>query len=52
VYIAVASVTKGDEVTLRIFTRVAAKLLMVDLQVRHRSTRLTAPIVATQDLSP
>lgn len=37
---------------LGIFARVAAKLLMVDLQVRHRSTQLTAPSVAPQDLLP
>jgi hypothetical protein len=27
----------------------AAKLPVMDLQVRHRATRLTAPAIATQD---
>ncbi len=31
-------------------TGVAAKLFMMDFQIRHRATRLTSPSVATQDL--
>jgi hypothetical protein len=36
-YIAVACVAKRDEVMLGIFACMASKLLVVDLQVRHRS---------------
>jgi hypothetical protein len=38
------------QVLLRIVAGVAAKLFVVDLQVRHRAARLTPPAVATQDL--
>jgi hypothetical protein len=42
--------TERDEIQLGIFARVAAKFLMVNLQVRHRAARLTPPSIATQDL--
>jgi hypothetical protein len=50
-----AFVTQGaqsDEIELRIFARMAAKFLMVNLQVRHRAARLTPPAVPTQHLLP
>ena len=37
---------KGNEVFLGIFPLVAAKLLMMDFQVRHRAARLAAPAIA------
>ena len=46
----VACCTQRDQVQLRIFAGLAAKLLMVDFQVRHRAAGLTPPAVATQDL--
>jgi hypothetical protein len=46
----VAHVAERDEVLFGIVTRVAAKLCVMDLQVRHRATRLTAPAITTQDL--
>jgi hypothetical protein len=42
--------TERDEIQLGIFARKAAKLLMVNLQIRHRAARLTPPAVSTQDL--
>jgi hypothetical protein len=45
----VAFRTESDQVFLRIFARVAAKLFVVDFQVRHRAARLTPPAVALQN---
>jgi hypothetical protein len=33
-----------------VLARVAAKLFVVDFQIRHRAARLTPPAVTTQDL--
>jgi hypothetical protein len=44
--------TERDEVQLGIFARMAAKFLMVNLQVRHRAARLTPPAIAPQHLLP
>ena len=46
----VTSVTERDEVRNGIISRMAAKLLVVDFEARHRTTQLTAPPVAAQDL--
>ena len=50
--ISVARNAKGNKVLLRIIAGVAAKLFVMDLQVRHRAARLTPPAVTTQDLLP
>jgi hypothetical protein len=39
-------------IALGIISGVAAKLLMMDFQVRHPSATLTAPAVAAEDLQP
>ena len=41
-----------DEIQFRIFPAVAAKLLVVDFQIRHRATGLTPPAIATKNLPP
>jgi hypothetical protein len=41
-----------DQVLLGVVARMAAKLFVVDLQVRHRAARLTPPAVAPQNLLP
>jgi hypothetical protein len=43
---------KSDQVLLGVVARVAAKLFVVNIQVRHRATRLTPPAVAVQNLLP
>jgi hypothetical protein len=43
---------EGDQVLFGVVARVAAKLLVVDFQVRHRAAQLTPPAIATQDLLP
>ncbi|SPF44427.1 hypothetical protein SBA1_530063 [Candidatus Sulfotelmatobacter kueseliae] len=40
----------GTQILSRIVPRVAAKLFVMDLQVRNRAARLTAPAVTTQNL--
>jgi predicted thioesterase len=47
----VALVAKGNEVMLGIFARVAAKLLVVDLQAGHTTAGLTPPSVSLQHLT-
>jgi hypothetical protein len=42
--------TKGDQVLFDILAGVAAKLFVMDFQVRHCPTGLTSPAVATQHL--
>jgi hypothetical protein len=42
--------TEGDEIQLGIFARMAAKFLVVNLQVRHRAARLTPPAITMQHL--
>jgi len=46
----VAHGAERDEVLFGIIAGLTAKLLVVDLQVRHRATRLTTPPIATQHL--
>ena len=41
-----------DKVLFGVVARVAAKLFVVDLQVRRRAARLTPPAIAMQDLLP
>jgi hypothetical protein len=36
---------ESDQLLLVIITRVAAELLVVNFQIRHRAARLTAPII-------
>jgi hypothetical protein len=45
-------ITESDQVFLGILAGVAAKLFVVDFQVRHRAALLTPPPVATEDLLP
>lgn len=47
---AVARIAKGNEVLLSILARLTSKLLMVNLEIRHRAASLTTPAVATQHL--
>jgi hypothetical protein len=42
----------GNQILSRIVPRVAAKLFVMDLQVRNRAARLTAPAITTQNLLP
>ena len=39
-----------DEVLFRVTTGLAVELDVMNLQVRHRATRLTTPAIATQHL--
>ena len=48
----VARSTKHYEVLLGVVSGLAAELFVVDFQVRHRATRLTAPAIAAQNLLP
>jgi len=48
----VASDAKRDQVLFGIVAGMAAKLFVMDLQVRHRAARLTPPGIAAQDLLP
>jgi hypothetical protein len=43
---------KRDQVLFGIVAGMAAKLFVMDLQVRHRAARLTPPAVAPQNLLP
>jgi hypothetical protein len=43
---------EGNQVWLGVPTSVAPKLLVVDFQIRHRSTALTSPAIAMQHLLP
>ena len=46
----VALRTQGDEILFRVVTAMAAKPQVVDLEVLHAATDLTAPSVPPQDL--
>ena len=48
----VARSAHRNQVLFAIIAGVAAKLFVMDLQVRHRAARLTPPGIATQDLLP
>jgi hypothetical protein len=48
----VASSAHRDQILLGVMAGMAAKLFVVDLQVRHRSARLTPPAIAPQNLLP
>ena len=48
----VACGTERDQVLFGVVARMAAKLFVMDFQVRHRAARLTPPAVATQHLLP
>jgi len=41
---------QSNQVRLDVRASLTAELLMVYLQIRHRSTELTSPAVTTQDL--
>jgi hypothetical protein len=45
---AVAHRAERDKVFLGIITRLAAKLLVMDFQIRHHTTRLAPPAITTQ----
>ena len=44
--------TEGNQILLRVCSRVAPKLPMMDFQVCHRAAGLTAPVISDQDLLP
>ena len=48
----VACGTERDQVLFGVAAGMAAKLFVMDFQVRHRAARLTAPAVAAQHLLP
>ncbi len=48
----VTVIAECDQVFFRIIAGVAAKLLVVNFQVRHRAADLTSPAVAAKDLLP
>ena len=48
----VASGAKRNQVLFGMVAGMAAKLFVMDLQVRHRAARLTPPAIATQNLQP
>ena len=48
----VAVAAQRDQVLFGIIAGVAAKLFVVNFQVRHRAARLTPPAIATQNLLP
>jgi hypothetical protein len=48
----VARSAERNQVLFGIVAGATAKLLVMDLQVRHRAAQLTSPAVATQDLLP
>lgn len=41
-----------DQVFFRVIARVAAKLPVMDLEVRHHAAQLTPPPITAQDLLP
>jgi hypothetical protein len=45
-----AASTEGDQVFFGVITAVAAKFLVVNLQIRSRATQLASPAVTPQDL--
>jgi hypothetical protein len=47
---AVASVTQGDEIRIRIISRMAAFFAVMYLQVVTTSAGLAGPIISTQDV--
>ena len=49
VFRGVAIRAKGDEILFLIFSRVTAKLLMVDLEIRHGTAELASPAVALKN---
>jgi len=48
----VAVYAKRDEIVFPVSARVAAKLLMMDLQILHGAAGLTMPAVTLEDLLP
>ena len=41
---------EGDQILFGIVPRLAAKLLVVNLEIRHRAARLASPAVAAEHL--
>jgi len=52
VNLGVALCAQRNQVQLGIVAGVAAELPVMNFQIRHRTTRLTAPAIALQDLLP
>jgi len=52
VHTAVAGTAKCNQVLLDIFARQAAKFLVVDFKVRHRSAGLASPSITPQHALP
>ncbi len=48
--VGVAEGAEGDQVFFGVVARVAAKLLVMNLQVRHRAAGLTPPAIAAKHL--
>jgi hypothetical protein len=48
----VACGAQCNQILFRIDARMAAEFFVMNLQIRHRATRLTPPAVATQNLLP
>jgi hypothetical protein len=51
-YLFMASSAEGDQVRFGVITRMAAKFLVVNLQIRSRAARLAAPAVTAQNSLP
>jgi len=49
---AVASIAQRDQILFCIVARLAAKLFVVNFQVRNRAAQLTPPALATRHLLP
>ena len=47
----VACGAERNQILFRIVPRLAAKMIVVDFQARHRAARLTSPAIATQHLT-
>ena len=49
-YAGMTRIAKCDQILFRVAPRVAAELLVVDFEIRHRAARLTPPTIAAEDL--
>jgi len=48
----VTSHAEGDQIQIRVIPGVTAKFLVMNFKVRHRTTGLTSPAIASQDSLP
>lgn len=49
-YVGMTFRTERDQVLLRVIAGVAAKLFVMNFQIRHRAERLTPPAIPLQNL--